>query len=86
LLVCLVAIPFFLEHDPGYAFGTAIRVILHIDLTQRTDGSLEKFLHRRIKVRAYLNTLGKFIEPSLGLHLRQPGDWIREFSQQIEEW
>jgi hypothetical protein len=53
LLICLVAIPFFLEHDPGYTFGAAIRVILNVDFTQWTDGSLEKFLHERIEVRAY---------------------------------
>jgi hypothetical protein len=44
-LICLVAIPFFLKHDPGYAFRAAIRVILDVDFTQWTDGGLEKFLH-----------------------------------------
>jgi hypothetical protein len=61
LLICLVAIPFFLEHDPGYTFGAATRVILYIDFTQWTDGSLEKFLHERIEVRAYSDVYAREI-------------------------
>jgi hypothetical protein len=44
LLICLVAIPFFLENDRGYAFQAAVCIIVQIDLTQRADGSLEKLL------------------------------------------
>ena len=47
MLICLVAIPFFLKHDRGYAFGAAICVIMQIDFTQRTNGSLEKFLYMK---------------------------------------
>jgi hypothetical protein len=46
LLVRLVAIPFFLENDGGHAFGTAICVIVEINLTKRANGSLEKLLYR----------------------------------------
>ncbi|SRR5258707_15726245 len=50
LLICLVAIPFFLEHDRSYAFRAAICIIVQIDLTQRADSSLEKFLYVEIGV------------------------------------
>ena len=35
---------------------------------------------------AEMDTKEKPIEPSLGLHSRQEGDWILRFFQQVEGW
>jgi len=48
MLICLVAISLFLENDGSHAFGTAIRIVMQVDLTQRTDSSLEELLYGRL--------------------------------------
>jgi hypothetical protein len=54
-LICLVAIPLFLENDRCHAFRAAICIVVQIDLTQRADGSLEKLLYGRNVVRTRPN-------------------------------